>query len=432
MKAKTLIVGGGVMGAAIAYYVAQRSDPLRAPVVLVDKGEVGKGSSNRSGAILRNLYANRGIAQMARESMREYASFEARTGRGIGYRRSGVMTMASSDQHEVVERMRTMFSMLDEMGVGVEWVEAPRIRHLVRDVKVADNTVGIWEREGGTLDPLRTVEAFTALARTYGAVTRVGSALKEIKVENGKVVGAITDEGLIETERIVLAAGPWTAGILAPMGIELPLRVVRPETVFFQLAESALPLEEEKEEDLVGQRPNLGFDMSEGDKEMDELGLGDLSGDQHPVVIDLEFGFFARCELSRGRTRVGRIDYQTDELVTNPDQLKEEISRDSVSWAREALTKRLPEYSETEEAGGEAAMYTLTPDAHALIGPVTGVEGLFVVAGFSGHGFKLGPSIGLGVAQMLDGERVTAFDSEFFSPSRFDGKDLTWGGQFGL
>jgi sarcosine oxidase subunit beta len=65
-------------------------------------------------------------------------------------------------------------------------------------------------------------------------------------------------------------------------------------------------------------------------------------------------------------------------------------------------------------------MYTLTPDAQALIGPLRQIEGLFVVSGFSGHGFKLAPSIGAGVAQMLFGEPVSAFDRAFFEPHRFE------------
>lgn len=432
VKAKTLIVGGGVMGASIALHLAKRTDPLQAPVVLVDKGELGRGSSSRSGAILRTLYADRMVAQMARESMREYASFESRTGRSIGYRRTGVMTLASTKNPELLERVRAMHGTLVEMGVQAEWVEGPEIRRLVRDVRVAEDTVGVWEREGATLNAVRTIEAMTALARTYGAVTRVGTALRSIRVEDGRVVGATTDEGEITAEQVVVAAGPWTAGLLAQAGIELPLRVVRPETVFFKMADSPLTVEEEQEETGVRLRPNLGFDMSEGDQEMGELELDDLSTDQHPVVIDLELGFYARCEISRGRTRVGRIDYDSDEILEDPDTLREDIEPETFRWAREAVSSRLPEYGELDEAGSEAAMYTLTPDAQALIGPVPGVEGLYVVAGFSGHGFKLGPSIGLGVAQMLDGERVTAFDAEFFSPARFAGKSLSWSGQFGL
>ena len=74
------------------------------------------------------------------------------------------------------------------------------------------------------------------------------------------------------------------------------------------------------------------------------------------------------------------------------------------------------------DAGAQAAWYTLTPDSQAVIGPCPEVDGLFLVSGFSGHGFKLAPSVGEGVAQMLAGEPISAFDAEFFSPSRFDGQ----------
>jgi glycine/D-amino acid oxidase-like deaminating enzyme len=93
----------------------------------------------------------------------------------------------------------------------------------------------------------------------------------------------------------------------------------------------------------------------------------------------------------------------------------------------------MPLYREQPDRGAQAAWYTLTPDAQALIGPCPGFENLFVVSGFSGHGFKLAPSIGEGVAQLLAGEPVGAFDARFFSAARFPGREArAWGGQFGL
>jgi glycine/D-amino acid oxidase-like deaminating enzyme len=91
----------------------------------------------------------------------------------------------------------------------------------------------------------------------------------------------------------------------------------------------------------------------------------------------------------------------------------------------------MPGYTNRPDAGGLAAWYTLTPDAQALIGPVRGVANLWIASGFSGHGFKLAPSIGEGLAQMLHGEPVTAFDPAFFAPERFAGGE-DWGGRFGL
>jgi sarcosine oxidase len=70
-----------------------------------------------------------------------------------------------------------------------------------------------------------------------------------------------------------------------------------------------------------------------------------------------------------------------------------------------------------------------------LLGPVPGLEGAFVATGFSGHGFKLAPSVGEGLAQMVLGEVVTTFDVAFFAPDRFarKGARVAWGsGAFGL
>ena len=91
--------------------------------------------------------------------------------------------------------------------------------------------------------------------------------------------------------------------------------------------------------------------------------------------------------------------------------------------------------SDRPEAGDLTSWYTLTPDAQPLVGPVESIEGLFVATGFSGHGFKLAPVIGQGMAQILHGERITLFDGDLFDPQRFptDGScAATFDGRFGF
>jgi glycine/D-amino acid oxidase-like deaminating enzyme len=112
------------------------------------------------------------------------------------------------------------------------------------------------------------------------------------------------------------------------------------------------------------------------------------------------------------------MDYAEDAEIEDPDALDESVSAEFRSWSRARLESRIPAYRDRSDVGALVGMYTLSPDAQALIGPVE-VPGLLVVSGFSGHGFKLAPSIGEGVAQMLWGEPVSAFDVEFFSPDRF-------------
>lgn len=431
MRARILVVGGGIMGTSIALKAAQRTDSLGAPVVLLERRDIGAGSSGRSGAILRQHYAAREVATMARDSLREYAGFEARAGRSIGFERCGVLTLAGADQPEVTARIRDNVAMLSDMGIDTRIVEGAEMREVVPGIRVQEGAVGAWEPDSGVVEPGRTLEAMAALARSYGAVTRLGVEVTDVHVSDGKVVGATTTEGRYDAEQVVLVAGPWTGALLAKLGVEVPLKVIRPENHFV-----AMPHAEIEVEDEVEPRSGaIGFDISEDPSERlpDDIGRGSSSvvrGD-HPVVIDLEQDCYCRCEPSSRRTRIGRTQYADDQELADPDDLDEEVSAETKAWAREAISARMPEYAEQPDVGSQAAWYTLTPDAQPVIGPVPGIEGLFLVAGFSGHGFKLAPSVGEGVAQMLFDEQVSAFDPEFFAPDRFQG-DEEWTGRFGL
>jgi glycine/D-amino acid oxidase-like deaminating enzyme len=419
MRAKVLIVGGGIMGVSIALRCARRTrDPNRDPVVLLERRFLGAGSSGRSGAILRQCYKDEELARMARDSLREYAGFEGRTGLALGFRRTGVLTLAGPGESEWSQRLRAIAAMLQQLAIESELVGAARLRALVPGIQVGEGTIAVWEPGGGFVDPNQTLSSFVTLARASGAVTRLGVELTEILVEGGRVRGARTSEGEYRAEQVVIVAGPWSRALLERIGVRLPLRVVRPENHFLSVPEMAAG-------EPAAARPFSLEDLREPAAEVRPVrGL-------HPVLIDLEHGFYARCDPARARTRVGRVDYDADEELHDPDALREEVSPELQRWSRAALARRMPEYGKRPDAGSIAAWYTLTPDAQALIGPVPGIAGLFVVTGFSGHGFKLGPSVGEGVAQMLAGEPVTAFDPAFFAPARFRG-DEGWGGRFGL
>jgi glycine/D-amino acid oxidase-like deaminating enzyme len=152
----------------------------------------------------------------------------------------------------------------------------------------------------------------------------------------------------------------------------------------------------------------------------------------HPVLIDFENGLYARCDSLQNRTRVGNMNIAADETVVDPDRLDERVSERFRRWARDTIEDRMPVYRDCEDLESLAGIYTLTPDDQAIIGELPGVSGLYVVSGFSGHGFKLAPSIGEGVAQLVTGEPVSAFDPEFFSPTRFANQRVSTGRGFGL
>jgi glycine/D-amino acid oxidase-like deaminating enzyme len=412
MKAKCVIVGGGVMGVSIAWHAASRADSIEEPIVLLEKKALAAGSSGRSGAILRQHYSQPEVAAMARDSLKVFASFEKKTGRSIGFQRTGVLTVASPVRSEDVALIRRNVAMQVSVGIDTRLVDAAEMRRLVPGISVAEGSVGAFEPDGGGVDPVATVHAFAALAREKGAVTKVGVGATEILVRDGRAVGVETEDGPIEAEKVVVAAGPWTRTLLARAGVDLPLRAVKPEQLFLATAERAKAAKSDEDQ---GEGPTI---LAHGRVALEPAA--------HPVVLDLEHGFYARCEshpsplgFASPRTRVGRMDYANDEEVEDPDAVGDAVDEAFRAWARKGIASRLPAYRDRPELGAFCGMYTLTPDAQAVIGPLNDLPGLIVVSGFSGHGFKLAPSIGEGVAQMLWDEPLSAFDAEFFDPERF-------------
>ncbi|MEZ5977591.1 MAG: FAD-binding oxidoreductase [Planctomycetota bacterium] len=416
MRAKVLIIGGGVMGTSIALHTARSFDPLKEPVVVLERGDLAGGSSGSSGGILRQHYADPVVASMARDSLREYASFEGRTGRALGFRRPGVLTLAGPSNPGSVERLLRSVEAQKQIGIHAEMLDAAAIRSRVPGIVVDDRAIAAWEAQGGYVDSSLCVREFAALARTYGAVTRLGVAITDLVMENGRVVGAETTEGRYECDAIVVVTGAWARSFLGRFGVDVPIRVARVQQLFV-----GMPLEEDDTESRT-EIEGWSVDLEDPfEQEQERLLTGSdeeqAPGAEHPVVLDLEYGIYVRCELEHKRTRVAPIAYSPDQIRDEPDP--EDRPRPELSeWARAQLVKRLPIYADQPVLDQMVSWFPLTKDGRALIGEVPGYEGLYVAGGFADHGFKLAPSVGEGVAQMLTGEPVSAFDPGYFAPDR--------------
>ena len=408
MKGKVLIVGGGAMGTCIAMQVASRLDSLEEPVILIEKGQLGSGSSGRAGAIVHQTYSDRALAGMARDAVRLYHHIQSSTGRSIGLRRTGVLAVVEATDQEAVEKLKQDLKMQIGLGIKTREVNAEEIRKLAPGIEVSDDAVGSFEPEGGYIDPAKAIETFGVLARGRGTTTRLGVKDLEIEIENGKVRGAHTSQGFFETPNVVLATGSWTANILSKLGVELPLQVVRSQETFMGIP----PINhvEEVEETYDGSAE------LETRFKQDPLELMPVP---HPVILDLTRRFHVHCEPQANMTRVGRLGPEALTPVTDLKNLDKQATREFIDWSRDALTSRMPIYNDMETVGSTSNYTTVTKDLRPIVGPVQGIEGLYVVVGFSGSDFHLAPSIGEGMAQMLTGEPITAFDPEFFAPDRF-------------
>lgn len=393
------------MGTSVALSAAKRCDPLTEPVLLIEKDQLGSGSSGRTGAVIHQGYAERPLAGMARDALKIYSNIHRHVGRNVGYKRTGVMIIAGSEAGTIANLERNV-AMQRSLGINVKIVGASEMRAICPGIAVKDDEKGSYEPDGGYVDPKRTIDTLAALARSYGASTRTGVQNPTVLLENGRAVGVATSEGEFRAPNVVLATGPWTGVILKELGVEMPLRVVRIEETFFEMPDP--PALEDVDESID--------DDIETRFQPDPL---DLMPAAHPVILDQVTGLHLRCEPKAKRTRIGRLGFDGLPELERPESLDEEVTETFRNWASPKLVDRMPVYGEMGPSGNQAAWITLTPDQRPIVGQVQEIPGLYVVTGFSGNDFQLAPSIGEGLAQMILGQPVSAIDPEFFSPSRF-------------
>jgi glycine/D-amino acid oxidase-like deaminating enzyme len=427
MKARTVVIGGGVVGISTALHLAGRTDPLTEPVVLLEAGIIGEGSDALSGAVLSQYAERQDLGGMARDSLRYYRTLEERTARSLGILPSGVLRLAGGTSDEERSRLRNAVALLSSLGVRIEEVDAPRMRELFPGLEVAGDEIGTWEPEGGCLDPHRCLEALSTLARDAGAVIRQGTRALEVLVEDGRVIGVRTADGDIRCDSVVVASGTATHALLRPLGIELPLEFLRSDHCYMagcsdegQGATRLLALAAGPEASgATGYYPG-GFVRTAGAPDMDDHDDEDdglLAA--HPVLVDPGQGFYVRCDPINGRVTVGRRGGDGYPVVADPAAFDDALDREFLGWAREVVEHRLPGYSEVHEIGAGARLVTRTPDREPVLGAFSAVEGLHTACALAGQAFLLAPSVGEGMARLVLGEPNGAFDTARYSPARF-------------
>lgn len=390
--ADVLVVGGGIMGVCTALALAERG----ASVWLLEKRHPGAGESGKSGAILRQHYSRPETVRMAREGLLAYKAVAEKYGASIGFTQPGMIFLVDAGDRE---GLRANVEMQRGLGVPTRMVDEQELSRIEPRGCFEEDIVGCFEADAGYVDPRRTLEALLATAQRLGVRTSYGEAVLSLlpKSPSGtfgqsgaRVTGARTTHGEVHAAHTVLATGPWSVRLLRDWGFaDVPLRIVRPQQAFLE--------------------PPAGY------------------GAVGPVIGDLRLGYYWKDEGAR-HTRVGAMAYDDDPEVADPDEYDEGVDAGFLRACRDAVARRLPAFARATVWGGCGALYTVTPDAHPVIGPLPGLAGLTLVTGFSGHGFKLAPAVGRGVAEWILDGNPRAFPAALFDPARFrNGTGLSTG-----
>lgn len=353
--ADVVVVGGGISGASSAFRLAERG--LR--VALVEKRFIAAGSTGKSSAIIRQHYSNETTARMALYSLRVFQNFHQTIGGDAGFVTTGFCVLVPPRDRPGLEEN---VAMQRRLGVRTQIISPADLRELDSGIAIDDETGIAYEPEGGYADPASTTASFADGARQRGAAIEQGTRFIGIEMKGGRIVAVQTSQGRIATPAVVNCTNAWAPTIGAMVEIDLPVQASRHQVATFQ-------------------RPHT-------------------HARSHVTAGDFIHGVYYRPE-GANLTLVGSIEASEAEHHVDPDHYNESADYEFVEDAAQRIRSRYPFMDQALSKGGWSGLYGVTPDWHPIIDEIPKGSGFFVAAGFSGHGFKLGPAVGVMVSDMV-------------------------------
>jgi glycine/D-amino acid oxidase-like deaminating enzyme len=365
-SADVVVVGGGVIGASIAFHLAE----AEVDVCLLERDQLAGGSTSRAAGGIRAQFSDPLNIAIGRRSIEAFARFGERPGAEIDLHQVGYLFLL--DRAEDVAAFEASVALQNELGVPSRVVSPDEIEELSPLVAVDGVLAATFCPLDGHASPEAVTQGYAAGVRAHGGAVVTGCAVRGVELEGDGVAGVATSLGRIATETVVCAAGVWSPEIARTVGVELPVEPYLREVGF------------------TGPTADLpsGF----------------------PLTIDFSTGFYFHRE--GPGLLFGMADREQPagfDAPTDPDWLEQVM---------EVAERRCPALLDMGIAGGWKGYYEITPDHNALVGETAAPRRFLYATGFSGHGFLQGPAVGEIVRDLVL-EREPFVDVAALSAERF-------------
>ena len=370
--ADVVIIGGGIVGLSIAYYLGQKK---AGRILLFEKGQLGEGSTSRCVGGIRTQFSTEINIRFSLESLKTFEQFKEEFGVNPEFKRVGYLFLATTDREMKIfkENVRVQ----KEFNIPVERLGPDEIRTRWPYLRMDDILGGTFCSWDGYAGPSEVLSGFASGAKRAGVKIYGGTEVLGISLANGKIRSVKTKGEEIFTPMVVNAGGPYAASIGEMVGVKIPIKALRRQifiTAPFHLTDNPIPL-------TIDFQRGWYF-RQEGDGLL-------LSG-----PLDLESGFNLN------------IDYK------------------AMAEASENAIYRVPVLEKARIARGWAGLYEISPDHHAILGEVREVKGFILANGFSGHGFQHCPAVGKVISELIVDGKASTIDLSPLSIERFEKGEL--------
>lgn len=374
------IVGGGIYGAATAYFLAAGGAE---DVHVFEKDALGGYATSKSAGIVRHHYNHAGHVRFAIRGRELLASLPERFGVDVGYHRNGYLAWVGSGNEgqfrENVARQR-------DVGLDVTLLEPAELTAYVPALDPEDVAVAAYEPDGAVADPYLVSTAFASAARELGATFHTDTPVEDVRVADGTVTAVSTPAGEFAVDVLVDAAGAWADEVAAMVGYDLPLSRW-----------------EAKEIVLEADSP---YDVDT------------------PTISDIDAGLYAKPEPG-GHFVAGGVGATGDRPDLDDVTEVGGVTSDDLLELSDWLERRVPGYADASVRDTWSGVITCPPDSHQVVGTPSGYTNFVLAAGGSGHGFKEAPAFAESLAAQLLGNEPP-LDLAPYHPDRFDGGDTAF------
>jgi 4-methylaminobutanoate oxidase (formaldehyde-forming) len=377
-SADTVIIGGGVLGTSAAFHLA---DAGRDDVLLLDRGPIASGTTPQAAGQTGYLNVDRFAFEFGKYCIEFFENFEQRTGHAIDFRQSGSLRVALTEkyQNDLAARLKAA----EALGHNVEFISPERAKELVPTFIPPDGCRILLIPRDGYVEPKSVAVAYAAAAKDRGAAFQTRVNATGLVISNGRVTGVKTDEGVLEAQWVVLAAGAWNRQFCQQF--DLNLRTVPVRHQAFDTAP------------IAGVLPS------------------------QPIVRITESQIYVRQEA--GGLLVGGYGYRPLSFDMNDFDRKFEISAleaDPIYYKQlaDAAITFFPAIADATVVRERRGLPTISPDGRMILSEPAGVRGLIVLSGCGVGGIDRSPGVGRIVADIVC-DREPWIDPSVVSADRF-------------
>jgi len=419
--ADIVVIGGGIVGASTAWFLAKQG----VRVVLCEKGHIAGEQSGRNWGWVRIQGRDTREIPMMQEAQRIWDGFEDETGEDVGFARRGCFFTARNDKE--MRSFENWVRTAGEFDIHTQLLDGKDLLKHVPDS--AGNWAGaIYTESDGRAEPHKAAPAFARAAERAGAIVLTSCAVRGLETSGGAVSAVVTEHGVIRTSTVLCAAGAWSSLFCRSLGIAVPQLKVCGTVARTAPCENVLDGNVFDESLGIRRREDGGYTLAHGTILQHPITPATFRWSlkfipallQELKVLRISFGkeFFEELNMPR-HWALDKITPFEETRFLNPDP-----SQRALKGIRRNLDKMFPQLAGTPIVESWAGMVETSPDVVPMIGAIDDIPGFHIATGFSGHGFGLGPGAGKAIAGMLTGVE-TGIDLAPLRLSRFfDGSPI--------